>query len=326
MNFTPRLHPGIRAVGELVAQPTARLCGVLSRGFCEQLPPCSAPVLPQRCCPDFPMTDGGRRREGGERAKEGGRDRQGAWCLWCWRKAEPQGTQGLQNLPSRPWHRQGKCFPRMSKNPERASGCRGKGRCHLASRFLTGPARLFLGTTPCARLSPPEGFPQPLASSLCHPLLAQRRAWGRGTSMQRPPEGRAQPMAAAERSRLCLPAPCLEVKEKAKAFHIPVDAQLQQHSRRKGKAWGALISQLFPLCTHVPASSGEEGMQFSLITPPRIFSPTPTPKFRVEGNNFLTLATIHYVYGSAPHPIPPLFPVLMKGKNVLLSFFIFPDW
>lgn len=36
-------------------------------------------------------------------------------CIWRWRKAEPQGIQGLRNLYSRPWRWQGKCFPRMSK-------------------------------------------------------------------------------------------------------------------------------------------------------------------------------------------------------------------
>lgn len=122
-----------------------------------------------------------------------------------------------------------------------------------------------------------------------------------------------------------LAAPRFGVKEKAKAFHISVDVQLEQIQREKAKLRG-LISQSFPECVHIPAPGGEEGMQPCLLTLRYISFTPPARKFRVEGNNFLTLATIHYVYGSAPHPIPPLFPVLMKGKNVLLSFFIFPDW
>lgn len=128
--------------------------------------------------------------------------------------------------------------------------------------------------------------------------------------------------------QLPLAAPCFGVKEEGKGISHPRRCAAGAGFKERRQSWGGLTSQRFPVCIHVPTPGGEEGMQPSLLTLPYISSPPtpPTPKFRVEGNNFLTLATIHYVYGSAPHPIPPLFPVLMKGKNVLLSFFIFPDW
>lgn len=118
--------------------------------------------------------------------------------------------------------------------------------------------------------------------------------------------------------------PHFGVKEKAKAFHISADVQLEQDSKREGKAGGTDFPALSR--AHTRSYTRWGGGDAAFPAHATIYFFPPTPKFRVKGNNFLTLATIHYVYGSAPHPIPPLFPVLMKGKNVLLSFFIFPDW
>lgn len=110
-----------------------------------------------------------------------------------------------------------------------------------------GPARLSLGTTPlCLSLSVRGIPPAP------HHLLHLTRCWqepggeermgkGTGTRMQAHAEGRAQPLNGREGEgslRLCLPAPCFEVKEKAKASHISADVQLEQDSKRKGKAGG----------------------------------------------------------------------------------------
>lgn len=92
------------------------------------------------------------------------------------------------------------------------------------------------------------------------------------------------------------------------------------------QGWQAKLGTLISHCFPASIQQGGGSAAFSAHTIRYFSPPHPPSKFRVEGNNFLTLATIHYVYGSAPHPIPPLFPVLMKGKNVLLSFFIFPDW
>lgn len=49
--------------------------------------------------------------------------------------------------------------------------------------------------------------------------------------------------------RLCLFAPCFEMKGKAKAFHISADVQLEQDSKRKGKAGGHRFLSTFP-CAH----------------------------------------------------------------------------
>lgn len=148
---------------------------------------------------------------------------------------------------------------------------------------------------------------------------------GKGTQMHA--EGTARPLTMAEEEGSRWPrfaVPHFGVKEKAKAFHISADVQLEQDSKREGKAGGTDFAALSRARTRSYTRWGGGDAAFPAHT--TIYFFPPTPKFRVKGNNFLTLATIHYVYGSAPHPIPPLFPVLMKGKNVLLSFFIFPDW
>lgn len=194
-----------------------------------------------------------------------------------------------------------------------------------------GPARLSLGTTPLRLFSLRQrDSPSPSPPPSSHPFLAetwQRGEDGEGGRACRHTQ-RAEPDSGREGEgscRLCLPAPTFEVKEKAKAFHISADVQLEQDSKRKDKAGGTGFPALSRVHTRSCIKWGGGDAAFPAHTT-IYFSPAPTPKFRVEGNNFLTLATIHYVYGSAPHPIPPLFPVLMKGKNVLLSFFIFPDW
>lgn len=58
--------------------------------------------------------EGGKEKRGQRKETETGKKL--CACNWGCRKAEPQGTQGFHNLPSRPWHWQGKCFPRMSKS------------------------------------------------------------------------------------------------------------------------------------------------------------------------------------------------------------------
>lgn len=194
-----------------------------------------------------------------------------------------------------------------------------------------GPARLSLGTTPSASLRQRDS-PSPSPPPSSHPFLAG--TWQRGEDgdgdehadrcrgqSPAPDNGRGGEGSC----RLCLPAPCFGMKEKAKAFHISADVQLEQDSKRKGRLGGTDFPALPRVHTRSCIKWGGGDVAFSDHAA-IYFSPTPTPRFRVEGNNFLTLATIHYVYGSDPHPIPPLFPVLMKGKNVLLSFFIFPDW
>lgn len=111
-----------------------------------------------------------------------------------------------------------------------------------------GPARLSLGTTPlCLSLSV-RGIP-----SAPHHLLHLTHCWqapgrkeriGKGDGGEHAGTCRGQSPAPdngreGEGSlRLCLPAPFFEVKEKAKAFHSSADVQLEQDSKRKGKAGG----------------------------------------------------------------------------------------
>lgn len=109
-----------------------------------------------------------------------------------------------------------------------------------------GPARLSLGTTPlCLSLSARGIPPAP------HHLLHLTHSWqepgreeriGKGDEHADTCKGQSPARDKGREGegscRLCLPAPCFEMKEKSKAFHISADVQLEQDSKRKSKAGG----------------------------------------------------------------------------------------
>lgn len=146
-----------------------------------------------------------------------------------------------------------------------------------------GPARLSLGTTPLRLFSVRQrDSPSPSPPPSSHPFLAetwQRGEDGEGGRACRHTQ-RAEPDSGREGEgscRLCLPAPSFEVKEKAKAFHISADVQLEQDSKRKGKAGGHWFPSTFPCAYTFLHQVGRRGCSLP-CSYYHIFLPHPNPQ------------------------------------------------